>query len=140
LAIANTNRTNDINAHQIILGENMTLFQNKTFQLTFQVLLLLFSLFVIYQILRILFGGSWASDQATFALMSIGAGILFAVGVTYAGMVVDLKYVKRDIRRNSKIIRENRKMILENRELIIENQKILENILLRLTNIEKKLS
>jgi len=63
----------------------------------FQLILIIFGLFIIVQILRIIFGGSWSIESVILAL------VIFSIGIGINNMrklehvKVDIKYMKKTL-------------------------------------------
>ena len=75
----------------------------------FEILIFLFGIFLIYQILRIVFGGSWTIEELILALLIFVVGAVFTIVIMLVELKSDHKHLKNQFKclardfRSSKI-------------------------------------
>ena len=70
----------------------------KIFQNIFVITLIIFGLFVIYQIIRRIFGGSWATEGIIIALLVFNMGAIYTMGYNLAEIKSEIKHFKNQFR------------------------------------------
>lgn len=60
----------------------------------FQIILILFALYLIVQILRKLFGGSWTIEDIILGLIILNLGSIFTLGVMFAQLKSDHDHLR----------------------------------------------
>jgi len=69
---------------------------NKKFLKWLEIALFIFALFLTYQILRKIFGGSWDMDDLTLSLGILNTGFLFTLVILFAQLKSDVGQLKSD--------------------------------------------
>jgi len=59
------------------------------------VLLIIFGLFLVYQILRIITGGSWSVEDIITSLLFFNLGTVFTIGLMLATLSSDVRHLSR---------------------------------------------
>jgi len=85
------------------------IFQNKTFIRILLAGTILWALFVVYQILRKVFGGSWAIEEVILGMAFINITATISMAVLFGYMKADISYMKNDIKSVKKELKEFRK-------------------------------
>ncbi len=67
---------------------------SEIFNTAILILLILFSLFIIYQILKKIFGGSWASEGIILTLLILIIGFLFSQAKTLGRLESEVGNIK----------------------------------------------
>jgi len=68
--------------------------------------LVLFGIFLIYQILRVIFGGSWSIEDVVLGLLIFVVGAIFTIVIMLAELKADLKHLKNQFRSLAKDFKE----------------------------------
>ena len=71
----------------------------------------LFGLFVIYQIMRYVFGGSWNTEQIILTLVAINTGCVFTIGIIGAVMRSDINHLNRQFTSLASDYKQDREKI-----------------------------
>ena len=94
------NRSYGIN--HIIIGNLVDnpscLMENKTIdviQKVMVVLLILFGLFIAYQLVRKIFGGSWQTEDLVISLLMLNIGITFTIAISHIKTNFRLSFLER---------------------------------------------
>lgn len=61
-----------------------------------EVLLVLFGLFIAFQTLRKIFGGSWSTENVIISFLAFNTGALFTVAILITQLKSDYKHFKED--------------------------------------------
>ncbi len=67
-------------------------------QKTFEVVLIIFGLFLAYQILLKILGGSWTTEQIITTLVVFNLGLTFTLGTLVFGMKSDINHLTHQFR------------------------------------------
>jgi len=62
----------------------------------FDILLILFGLFIAYQLLRAIFGGSWQTEALVIALLIFNLGLTWKLNMKFEGHMVWHKFNKKN--------------------------------------------
>lgn len=89
--------------------ESMNILLNKKFQITLNILLILFALFIIYQIIRKIFGGSWDNEDIIVSLLMMNFGCLFTVALLMMQFHSDFNHYKDQFKSLANDFKEHTK-------------------------------
>ena len=78
------------------------IFLNKKIKKTVEILLLLFAIFLLYQILRKILGGSWSIEDIILGLLIFNIGCTFTVGIMLAELRSDHNHLRDQFKNLAK--------------------------------------
>jgi hypothetical protein len=67
----------------------------KRIEFILKVLLTLFAVFMLYQIARVVFGGSWTTEDILLGLVILNVGMTFTMGIIMSQMRADLNHLSK---------------------------------------------
>jgi len=67
-------------------------------QITLTILLIILGLFIIYQIIRKIFGGSWSTENIIISLLMLNIGFTFALAVNQARTNTNVGHLSNSFR------------------------------------------
>ncbi|MAG02837.1 hypothetical protein CMI42_05865 [Candidatus Pacearchaeota archaeon] len=79
--------------------------------LTFLLLTIIFGLFILYQVILKILGGSWTTEAVIISLLTILISVVFTIAVHQVRFGADYNYFKRNMNHFSKDFKEFRKDI-----------------------------
>ncbi len=71
---------------------------NIKFEKTVQIILFLFGLFILFQLLRKISGGSWSTEDIMLALLIFNLGAVFTIGMVVVQLRSDLDHLNNQFR------------------------------------------
>ena len=85
---------------------------DERFTKILEIVLSLFGIFLIYQILRKIFGGSWQAEDVILSLLVLNISCSFALAILFAQLKSDVNHLKGQYRRTHADMRAVQKDIL----------------------------
>lgn len=61
----------------------------------FVIILIIFGLFIIYQIIKKILGGSWSTENIIVSLLILNLGVVFATGLIFAKLRSDHNHLSK---------------------------------------------
>ena len=61
--------------------------------ISMKVLLLIFALYILYQLIKFIFGGSWEKEDLIIALLIFNVGLTKSIGLSHFGLKASHKYL-----------------------------------------------
>ena len=71
---------------------------NRKIEKIIEIFFILFGLYLLIQILRVLLGGSWTSEDLIIGLLTFNLGCVFTIGISVAQLKSDHNYLKSQFR------------------------------------------
>jgi len=71
---------------------------NEKIEKAIEIFVILFGLYILIQILRVIFGGSWTNEDLIIGLLIFNLGCIFTIGVSVAQLKSDHNYLKGQFR------------------------------------------
>ena len=69
-------------------------FQNKNVERIIEIILIIFGVFLIYQIIRSMLGGSWEVEDIIIGILLFNTGAVLTIGMIVAELKSDQKHLK----------------------------------------------
>lgn len=70
------------------------LFVNQKLEKAIEIILVLLGIFILFQIIRKMFGGSWTTEEIILALLIFNLGAVFTIGIMVAQLQSDHNHLK----------------------------------------------
>jgi len=71
---------------------------NEKIEKAIEIFVILFGLYILIQILRIIFGGSWTTEDLIIGLLIFNLGSIFTIGVSVAQLKSDHNHLKEQFK------------------------------------------
>lgn len=71
------------------------IFFNKEFVKIFEIILIVFGIFMLYQIIRKILGGSWTIEEIILGIVLLNIGATFTIGIMLAQVKSDHGHLKK---------------------------------------------
>jgi ABC-type multidrug transport system permease subunit len=71
---------------------------NKKIEKIIEIFVILFGLYLLIQVLRVLFGGLWTNEDLIIGLLIFNLGCIFTIGISVAQLKSDHNYLKSQFR------------------------------------------
>ncbi len=71
---------------------------NEKIEKAIEIFVMLFGLYILIQILRIIFGGSWTTEDLIIGLLIFNLGSIFTIGVSVAQLKSDHNHLKEQFK------------------------------------------
>ncbi len=75
-----------------------TFLKNERVEKTVEILVIIFGLYLLLQLLRKIFGGSWSTEDIIIAMLIFNTGALFTLGMLVTQAKSDMNYMKIQFR------------------------------------------
>lgn len=73
--------------------------QNGKIEKVIEIILVLFGLFLIFQLIRKIFGGSWAVEDIIIGLLLFNTGAILTIGMIVAELKSDYKHIGNRVQK-----------------------------------------
>ena len=94
---------------------------DKKFEFILRIILVAFGIFLIFQVIRVIMGGSWSSEDIILGFVIFNTTCLFTLGIMFAQLKSDMDHLKVDVnglkRDNKRINKQLNEIRLELRLL-----------------------
>jgi len=76
-----------------------TFLQNGKVEKMIEIILVLFGLFLIFQLIRKMFGGSWSVEDIIIGLLLFNTGAILTIGMIVAELKSDYKHIDNRVQK-----------------------------------------
>lgn len=89
-------------AHYLVYNEKTrrmsSVWKNEKVEKTVEILIVIFGMYLLFQLIKIIFGGSWSSEDMVIALLIFDTSCLFTVIILIVQVKTDLGNLKSQFR------------------------------------------